>query len=197
MDARIIKKMAKTTAKTITADPKLELKLSIIRKIASQKKQENWDFRSMLKASNLTPETIDTVAHELYQELKDQIDCTSCGHCCKTITPIISEADIKRIAKFLHISVRSTKQQWISKHDQMGLILNSLPCPFLKNRKCSIYPARPHDCRSYPHLHKKRILNYFTSIFSHIDMCPIVFHFYEGMKAKLLKKLDPEKTTWL
>jgi Fe-S-cluster containining protein len=197
MDARFISSMTKDTKKATPVNSKIEMKISVIRKIASQKNQENWEFRSMLKASDLPQETIDTTAHEVYQKLKEQIDCTSCGHCCKTITPIVSEADLKRIAKFLNISVKSTKQQWITKHPQLGLVFNVLPCPFLKSKKCSIYAARPHDCRSYPHLHKKKILNYFTSIFSHIDMCPFMFHFYEGMKKKLLKKLDPEKTTWL
>lgn len=180
----------KTNANWIT-------KISYIKKIASQEKQNNWEFRSMLKASGLPEESIDNTAHGLFENIKNSIDCTSCAHCCKVITPVLSEVDIRRIASYLNVSIRYVKKTWLTKHEQMGIIFNSKPCPFLKNKKCSIYPARPRDCKSYPHLHRKRILNYFTSIFSHIDLCPIVFHFYEGMKREFTKKLDPEKTTWL
>ncbi len=175
----------------------LEIKISMIKKQTAEKEQENWDFRSMLKASDISEEEIDSTAHEIYNNIKEQINCTSCGYCCKIITPVVSENDIKRIAKFLNVSITNAKRKWFKKDKNLGIILNSRPCPFLKAKKCSIYPARPLDCRSYPHLHKNRIIKYFTSIFSHIDLCPIVYHFYEGMKKSFTKKLDPKKTTWL
>lgn len=176
---------------------KLETRISLIKKLASQNEQDNWEFRSMLKASSLSQDTIDSVAHELYDQLKVQINCTQCGYCCKSITPIISEADVKRIAKHFDMTVQNAKKQWFTTHEQLGLVMNSRPCPFLKDKKCSIYSTRPHDCRSYPHLHKKGITKYLTSIFSHTGLCPIVFHFYEGMKKKFLRKLDAKKVTWL
>lgn len=174
----------------------LETRITCIRKTVRLEQQENWAFRSMLKASGMPVKEIDTVASQIYTELKDRIDCTSCAYCCKNITPIISEADIKRIAKYLKISVSNAKKLWVKRDRDMGMIFKSRPCPFLESKKCSIYPARPNDCRSYPHLHRKNIIRYFTSIYAHMDLCPLVFHFYNNMKKKLVKKLDPKKITW-
>lgn len=174
-----------------------EIRITRIKKISREREQENWEFRSMIKAAQIKSELIDEAAHAIYNDLKTKIKCTSCGYCCKNITPIISEADVKRIAAYFKISVKSAMAKWFQKDENLGLIMNTRPCPFFLGKICSIYPARPHDCRSYPHLHKKGLIRYFTSIYSHIGLCPLVFNFYEGMKKKFLIKLDKSNQTWL
>jgi Fe-S-cluster containining protein len=175
----------------------LETRIREIKRIAKEKQQENWLFRSMLKASKIPQQEIDDAAHAIYDKVKSEIDCTQCAYCCKHITPVVSNTDIKRIAKHLELKPETVIKKWFRIDKQMGMVIKSSPCPFLKNKKCSIYDARPLDCRNYPHLHKKKITNYFTTIFSHIDLCPQIFHFYEKMKRKYMKKLDKSKVTWL
>ncbi len=81
--------------------------------------------------------------------------CTGCGACC-TGSPgyvFLTEIDEKRIADALNISIETFQK----KYTRMFLGRRSLiedpknyDCVFLKNNQCSLYEARPKQCRTYP-----------------------------------------------
>lgn len=81
--------------------------------------------------------------------------CTGCGACC-TGSPgyvFLTEHDEKRIANFLKISIPEFQKKFTRIF--MGRrSLNEDPknfdCIFLKNNQCSLYEARPKQCRTYP-----------------------------------------------
>ncbi len=65
----------------------------------------------------------------------------------------VSRQDIRRLAKFLGLTVRQFEQNHVVKVTRRGekLIKDGYDtCQFLgENRTCSVYEARPRDCRGY------------------------------------------------
>jgi Fe-S-cluster containining protein len=87
-----------------------------------------------------------------------------------------------------------SKQRKISsaqstKPDQFGdtniLYLNSKPCQFLKDKKCSIYKLRPEECNSYPYLHKDNFISRLLGVIENYEICPIVYNVYELLEVPL------------
>lgn len=87
--------------------------------------------------------------------------CVHCGQCCVDFcTQInISVQDIVRITKFLGCSLDEVMPnvgmkpfgdpQQDGKFDiELGL---NIPCGFRQGGRCSVYPARPLNCRIFPH----------------------------------------------
>lgn len=81
--------------------------------------------------------------------------CTSCGKCC-TGSPgyvFLSQSDLERLLAHFAMSeeefcrkyVRSVGEYY-SLIDQPG----SNACIFLKDNQCSVYEARPSQCRTFP-----------------------------------------------
>ncbi|MCH9621603.1 MAG: hypothetical protein S4CHLAM20_10270 [Chlamydiia bacterium] len=81
--------------------------------------------------------------------------CTGCGACC-TGSPgyvWLEDQDIENLKRHL----KMTKEELIKKYcrqigDKISLIEDSktYDCIFLKENKCSLYGARPKQCRVYP-----------------------------------------------
>lgn len=161
-----------------------------IRKIEQQarlKEDENWRFRCYLKASDLPVSRIDALVKKLYQEVSAQIDCTKCGNCCRVIQPLLTDADIKRLAAHLGLSVKQFRDDFIKvgSEEETGAEFSTMPCPFLRDNICSVYDYRPRDCQSYPHLHKKDFVFRMNQAYNNCSVCPIVFNVYEGLKSEL------------
>ena len=87
--------------------------------------------------------------------------CNHCGQCCKDqCTQInVTLGDIYRISKFLGIPAVELLKDKIGInpfadsdiiHYDLDLGLN-LPCKFRVDNKCSIYSARPLNCRLFPY----------------------------------------------
>lgn len=81
--------------------------------------------------------------------------CTGCGECC-TGSPgyvWIDEKEIAEMAKFLHISEEEFVEKY-TRRVENGVSLKEHPtnydCVFLKERKCLVYGARPHQCKAFP-----------------------------------------------
>ena len=62
------------------------------------------------------------------------------------------------------------------------------PCQFLdlKSNKCSIYAVRPSDCAGFPHLTKKKMVDYIHVHQQNIEYCPATFKMVEKMVAELV-----------
>ena len=78
--------------------------------------------------------------------------CDKCGKCCRMqSTILVTQADLARMADYLHIPYKKLKKKLklIPRKDG-GFFLEGKPCPFLKGNKCSIYEVCPLVCRTYP-----------------------------------------------
>ncbi|MFH1316636.1 MAG: YkgJ family cysteine cluster protein [Candidatus Woesearchaeota archaeon] len=87
--------------------------------------------------------------------------CVHCGHCCinKSVQASITLDDIKRISEFT-----GNDHNFLINNNFIGLVASGTsepnvfdidiglkyPCKFRKNNMCSIYEARPLNCRIFP-----------------------------------------------
>ena len=157
--------------------------IELIEKIAEEREEENWRFRTYLKGCDI--DEVDEIFHRLYEEVAPQVDCQKCGNCCRVMRPILKEPDIKRLAVHLSVPDNELEDHYLTEDEDGDTIFNAQPCPFLTGNSCSVYDARPDDCRSYPHLHKKGMISRLMGVVFNYSVCPIVFNVYEQMKVEL------------
>lgn len=165
----------------------METNVQRIKELSEQRHDENWRFRTFLKGC--ASEQIDRLVQQFYQEVSAHIDCTACANCCREIQPTLEQEDIERLAQGLDISVAQFTRQYLTEDIQDGICegwtFQQKPCPFLKENRCTHYPSRPEDCRSYPHLHKPNFTSRLWGVVDNYAMCPIVFNVYELLKTEL------------
>lgn len=90
--------------------------------------------------------------------------CTGCGGCC-TGTPgyvYLSEADLHKLAAHFNITPKEFVENYARQEGEFYVLLDrpgSYDCTFLKDKRCSVYEARPTQCRTFPwwayHLNEK------------------------------------------
>lgn len=133
------------------------------------------------------PRGLDKLAAVTEIEVWNEIDCLSCANCCKTMSPTFTKADIKRISKHFMQTPEAFTTQYLRK-DKTGDMMNKVePCQFLNlnDNKCSIYEIRPLDCAGFPHLSKKRMIDYVHVHKQNIEYCPATYKLVEKMRASM------------
>lgn len=80
--------------------------------------------------------------------------CANCGKCCELFDLDLSEYDVERISKHLKLSQSETISKYCVKQPHYSFLyrFKHKPCAFLKDKRCSIYPARPNVCAFFPFL---------------------------------------------
>ena len=155
---------------------------SFRKKVLAYKKS----MRSFLtRLENKPPNNLLQLAVHADKEVWQEIDCLSCGNCCKKMTPTFSPKDIKRIAAHLEMTPIAFKEKWLTL-DKVGDWNNKKqPCQFFNmvDYKCSIYEVRPADCAGFPHLTKKKVTEYLHVHKQNIQYCPATLKWVEKMQA--------------
>jgi uncharacterized protein len=126
----------------------------------------------------------DKITATITPEVWNEVDCLTCANCCKEMSPTYNTKDIRRIASHLKMSVAAFKKKWLKK-DRGGDWLNrSTPCQFLdlKTNMCGIYDIRPADCAGFPHLSKKKMVDYMHVHKQNIEFCPATYKMVEKMR---------------
>jgi Fe-S-cluster containining protein len=165
---------------------KLVTDIKEIERLAEEREDANWRFRSHLKCTDLEGEKIDAIVHDLNDRVSSAIDCQSCGNCCRVMHPILEVGDIDRLSAHLSISPEEFRETYLAQEeDGEGFVFEESPCPFLSGNSCSVYEARPGACRSYPHLHKKDFVMRLIGVVSNCSVCPIVFHVFEQLRGRV------------
>ena len=168
---------------------KLETDPERIEKLAGQKKDANWAFRCFLKTCDLSVEELDAIVHKLYQSISGQIDCRQCANCCKVVQPVLKSLDIERLAISLGLPVEELMARYLQEdEEENGYCFKTTPCPFLNDNLCTVYPHRPYDCRSYPHLHKNDFFFRINGAYHSCSVCPIVYNVYERLKEEMRRR---------
>jgi Fe-S-cluster containining protein len=79
-----------------------------------------------------------------------------CGKCCTNAREgslFLEPQDIARLAKHLGVTERELVKKQAVVHDDGEIELGKAPngdCVFLEGSKCTVYEARPLQCRVYP-----------------------------------------------
>jgi Fe-S-cluster containining protein len=92
---------------------------------------------------------------------RNRYDCSKCpGFCCTYPLIHVSTFDVSRLAKFHKLTVPEFRKKhlWYSRSEKSYMInvvkdkVFEKRCSFLdpKERRCTVYTARPYHCRAYP-----------------------------------------------
>jgi len=148
---------------------------------AKKKRDENKRFLDKLKKKR--PKDLDRIVTELHNEVFEYTDCLECANCCRSISPIIIDRDIDRMAKHLKISPSHLVKQYLELDNDGDYVFRQAPCPFLlPDNYCSIYEVRPRACREYPHTDRKRFYQISDLTLKNTFICPAVFDIVEKLK---------------
>ena len=144
-------------------------------------------FKSFLtKLEKKPPANLHKLIDATDKEVWAEIDCLSCGNCCKQMTPTFSVKDIKRISTHLEMTPVAFREKWLrfDKKDK-DWQNKKQPCQFLNltDNKCSIYSVRPADCAGFPHLTKKKVVDYIHVHKQNIQYCPATYKMVEKLRA--------------
>lgn len=144
--------------------------------------------RFLTKLENERPRGIDKITPVIEQEVWSEVDCLTCANCCKKMSPTFTKQDLIRISAHLNMTVDAFKENWLffDKKDKDWMNVKQ-PCQFLdlKTNMCSIYEVRPADCAGFPHLSKKKAVDYMHVHKQNIEYCPATFKMVEKLKATL------------
>ncbi len=127
------------------------------------------------RLNQLDRRKLDTVFHTAHDEVFTSFDCLSCANCCKSIPPILRDADIRRIASYLRIKPSEFSERFVRRDEDDDMVMNASPCPFLEaDNTCRIYPQRPLACAEYPHTDRTRMYQILKLTQNNATVCPAV-----------------------
>lgn len=154
-------------------------------KLARDARAENERFFKRLKKK--PPGNLDEIVHELHDEAFESFDCLACANCCSSISPMITDKDVERLAKPLKLKPSQVIEQYMHLDEDHDYVFNNAPCPFLMpDNYCSVYEYRPKACREYPHTDRRRFSQLLNLTLKNCEVCPIAFNVVEGLKEKLV-----------
>jgi len=146
-------------------------------------RQEFTSLFKRLKAKK--PKNLDDAFHELHMEAFEQFDCLSCANCCSTISPVITEKDIERMARRLKMKSVDFITQYLHIDEDKDYVFQQTPCPFLmSDNYCMVYEDRPKACREYPHTDRKRMYQILNLTHKNCEVCPVVYCITEELVKK-------------
>ncbi|MFT4205373.1 MAG: YkgJ family cysteine cluster protein [Chitinophagaceae bacterium] len=162
----------------------LQTDLAIIADEAEARADENQQFIQLLKS--LDGIAVDEKVAQLNAEIEPQVDCTVCGNCCKTLMINVEAEEADRLAAHLRLSRTGFDERYLEKSEHSDrMLVNAIPCHFLEENKCTVYPYRFAGCREFPALDKPYFTKRLFTVFMHYGRCPIIYNVVERLRAEL------------
>ena len=131
---------------------------------------------------------VDALVYRLNEQITPKIDCTTCGNCCKSLLINVTEEEADNLSKHLQQSREVFDNQYLEKSNTM-MLMNAIPCTFLKEEKCTVYAHRFAGCREFPAMHLPNFNKRLFTTFMHYSRCPIIFNVVEGLKIVVRSEL--------
>ncbi|TLX77683.1 YkgJ family cysteine cluster protein [Labilibacter sediminis] len=159
----------------------MKFDLERYKEMANNKAKENKAFVTRLRKKK--PKNLDDQTHAAHTEAFEKIDCLECANCCSSISPIIIDRDIDKIAKHLKMKRSEVIDQYFKIDEDNDYVFQETPCPFLMpDNYCMIYESRPRACREYPHTDRKRFYQILNLSYRNSFVCPAVYEVLESLK---------------
>ncbi|MFZ5801956.1 MAG: YkgJ family cysteine cluster protein [Candidatus Omnitrophota bacterium] len=88
-------------------------------------------------------------------EFLSRFQCRQCGECCRQAGFVyLRPGEAETVADYLQIDLYAFTDRYCEVLDRQKLVLKKLPdetCVFYRQRECAIHPAKPKQCRDFPH----------------------------------------------
>lgn len=90
-----------------------------------------------------------------YKKRGLRFSCRKCGNCCRITGAAyvyVTQAEVERMAHCLKLEISTFARKYLRKSDEELPALrdkSNSECVFWEG-KCSVYPARPNQCRTFP-----------------------------------------------
>jgi uncharacterized protein len=129
------------------------------------------------------PKKLDELVSLVHDEVFEHLNCLDCANCCKSISPMISNKDIERMASVLRMKLSDFTQKYTRIDEDGDYVFQQTPCPFLmEDNYCRIYESRPKACREYPHTNRARFHQILDLTLKNKVVCPAAFYVVEKLK---------------
>lgn len=137
------------------------------------------------KLKKRKPSDLDPTVHDFHLEVFSHTDCLECAQCCKTISPMLNDADIRRMSSALRLRPSEFTEKFLMTDEDGDFVFRETPCPFLMpDNYCMIYENRPRACREYPHTDRKRFHQILDLTLKNAAVCPAVFEIVRMLKDR-------------
>ena len=151
---------------------------------ANEKREETQKY--FVKLKRRPRKRLDLLMTDIHNREFESTDCLACANCCKTTSPIFTEKDISRIARFLRIKEHHFIERYLMRDNDDFMVLKKAPCTFLDtDNTCFIYDVRPKACKEYPHTNRKKFIQLTELTLKNTEVCPAVFNMMEALKKRL------------
>ena len=155
----------------------------------------NWEIKSKERAkvykdflAKANKNAVLKALPDLHETAFEQVNCLSCGNCCKGYSPRFKTPDIKRISKALGLRESVFIDKYLTIDQEGDYVLISKPCPFLgDNNFCSIYEDRPSDCKRFPYTDEDVFIKRQVLTLKNSSFCPAVYFVLEKLTAQVGK----------
>ena len=152
--------------------------------LAKRKFDENHDLRQYLKMQEeLSEEELDKLVADTTRRVWAGFDCTS----CLAAALGLSEKDFR--GRYLEGKVGPEDDDGEGEGEgappRVRWHVRGRPCPFLKDNRCTVYEARPEQCRKYPYLYEPEFSSRTLGMIERTFTCPVVYQVFEELKAEL------------
>lgn len=145
-----------------------------LNEMCNNNRQEFGALFKKLKAKK--PKNLDPIVQALHEEAFDQFDCLDCANCCSSISPIVIDKDVERLAKMQKMKPADFISAYLYKDEDNDYVFQQTPCPFLMDDNyCCVYENRPRACREYPHTDRSRFFQILNLTEKNCRICPVVF----------------------
>lgn len=160
--------------------------IPLIQRYARHNEAEDYRFRAFLKGRlNLSTSATDAIVKETTDEVWQQIDCTKCAHCCRTLQVVVDSKDVSRLATRLGLTPRQFARRYVAVAEDKTKYFASSPCVFLgDDNRCTVYEDRPQACRDFPYLHDEHFTGRSLMMIANTAVCPIVFNVWQALKTR-------------
>jgi Fe-S-cluster containining protein len=164
----------------------IETNLNTILQFAQNIEEENLEFIDFIKQQDGL--LLDNKVKELNDIITPKIDCTTCGNCCKSLMINVTNDEANNLANHMQLSRKQFDEKYIETGSSGMMILNKIPCHFLKENKCTVYAFRFDGCKEFPAMHLPNFKERLFTTFMHYNRCPIIFNVIEHLKKELKYK---------
>ena len=154
----------------------------------AKRKSKDPEAKQLLNAlKRQNPRQLDSLMHQAHDNAFSCINCLECANCCTTTGPLLTDTDIKRVAKHLRIKDADFVSEYVRVDEDGDQIFKSMPCPFLgADNYCSIYENRPKACRDYPHTDRVKQHQVLDLHMKNSSICPAVEQVLKEVSEKIM-----------